>query len=121
ALDRPEVEMRLRAAQAIGLAHRRGMKGLESTVAPLVKALDEPTQHPTVRIAAAQTLIALDARQAAPSLLTHARDGDAELREVVEPALARWDHRPARAIWLARLDAPASPTRSLVLAIRALA
>jgi HEAT repeat protein len=120
ALGRPEVEMRLKAAQTIGLAHRRGMKGLESTVGPLVRALDAPGQDAAVCLAAAQTLIALDARQAAPSLLARAQEGDLELRETVEPALGRWDHRPARAMWLARVKAPATPTRSLVLAIRAL-
>ena len=120
ALARPETEMRLKAAQAIALAHQRGMKGLEPAIGPLQAALDNPDQHPAVRIAAAQALIALDARQVAPGLLARAQDGDAELREAIEPALARWDHRPARAMWLARLDAPATPTRSLILAIRAL-
>jgi HEAT repeat protein len=120
ALGRPEIEMRLKAAQTIAQAHRRGMKGLEPTAGPLRAALDEPAQHPAVRLAAAQALIALDARQAAPSLFERAREGDAELRDTIEPALARWDYRPARAMWLAQVDAPSTPARSLVLAIRAL-
>jgi HEAT repeat protein len=123
ALARPEVEMRLQAANTIALAHERGMKGLDSTIAPLTLALDATDQNPAVRLAAAQTLIALDARQAAPNLLARAQagEGDVAFREAVEPALARWDHRPARAMWLARIDAAATPARSLVLAIRGLA
>jgi HEAT repeat protein len=120
ALGRPEVEMRLQAALSIGLAHRRGMKGLDATAGPLIAALDDSSQHPAVRLAAAQTLIALNARQAAPSLFARAREGDVALNEAVEPALARWDYRPARAMWLARIGDSTTPMRSLVLAIRAL-
>src|SRR5437773_8908019 len=68
ALERPEKELKCQAAAAIALAHRRGMPGLETTVPPLLRVLDQPEQHSTVRLAAAQTLITLDARQAAPSL-----------------------------------------------------
>src|SRR5437588_687306 len=47
--------------------------------------------------------------------------GDGDLRDLVEPALARWDYRPARATWLERLrDAQAAP-RDILLAIRGLA
>jgi HEAT repeat protein len=120
ALARPEVEMRLQAANTIALARERGMKGLDTTIAPLTLALDAADQHPAVRLAAAQALITLDAREAAPKLLAQAQTGDIAFREAVEPALARWDHRPARPMWLARLDAPGTPARSLVLAIRGL-
>src|SRR2546429_9795939 len=68
ALERPEAEVRCKAADAIALAQRRGMKGLETTIAPLRVALDRPDQHPTVRLAAARALGTLDAREAAPSL-----------------------------------------------------
>jgi HEAT repeat protein len=115
------VELRLNAASAIAQAHERGMKGLDSTITPLMTILDAADQNAGVRLAAAQALIALDARQAAPNLLAQAQAGDLEFRETVEPALARWDDRPARAMWLARLDAPATAARSLVLAIRGLA
>lgn len=120
ALERPEVEMRLKAAATIATAHQRGMKGLEATIGPLVAALDAPDQHPAVRLTAAQTLIALDARQSAPSLFAQAQTGDLAFREAVEPALARWDHRPARAAWLARLAEPGAAPRSLILAIHEL-
>src|SRR3954451_8782964 len=62
ALERPEAEMRCKAADSIALAQRRGMKGLETTVAPLLAALDRSDQHPTVRLAVARALVALEAR-----------------------------------------------------------
>jgi HEAT repeat protein len=121
ALERPEADLRCKAAEAIALAHQRGMEGLETTVGPLVQALDQAGQHPAVRLAIARTLVALDAREAAPSLLQHGQADGREMREIVEPALARWDHRPARAVWLERLRDPTTPQRSLVLAIHGLA
>ena len=120
ALARPEAEMRRQAADAIALARQRGITGLDKTITPLRAALDQRDQHPTVLLAVARALVALDAREAAPSLLRHARQ-DRDLGEVVEPALARWDYLPARAVWLERLrDREASP-RALVRAIQGLA
>jgi HEAT repeat protein len=121
ALARPEAELKCRAAEAIALARRDGVKDLTATVAPLRAELDRPEQHPSVRLAVAQALIALDAREAAPSLLRQAQAGDSDLRDLVEPALARWDYRPARAAWLARLQESAGSQRSVILAIRGLA
>jgi HEAT repeat protein len=121
ALERPEVDLQCRAADTIALAHRRGVAGLEATVAPLRAALDRGGQHARVCLAVAKALVELDTRDAAPSFLEQAKSGTAEFRDVVEPALARWDYRPARALWLERLRDPATPLRSLVLAIRGLA
>jgi HEAT repeat protein len=121
ALGRPEAEMKCRAAQAIALAHRSGVRGLETTVAPLLAELDRPDQHPTVRLAVAQALLELEAREALPSLLRNVQSGDGDFRDLVEPALARRDYALARPVWLARLREPAAPPRSLVLAIQGLA
>src|SRR5262245_12120148 len=76
ALERPEAEMRCRAAEAIAQAKRRGFKGLESTAGPLRAALDKPDQHPTARLAVAQALIALEAKESAPNLFRQAQAGD---------------------------------------------
>lgn len=121
ALERPEADMKYKAADAVARAHQMGMKGLETTVAPLLAALDQPDQHPTVRLALARSLIALDARDSAPSLFRQAQAGSSDLRELVEPASARWDYQPARAVWLERLREPATRQRDLVLAIQGLA
>jgi HEAT repeat protein len=120
ALEGPEAELRCRAAEAIVLARRRGVGGLETTVGPLRAALDRPDQHPTVRLAVAHALVALDAREAADSLFREEQAGGSDLRNLVEPALARWDYKPARAAWLERLRDPATSPASLAPAIRSL-
>jgi HEAT repeat protein len=121
ALDRPEADLQSQAAVAIAAAHDRGMPELAVTAAALVRTLDRPDQHPAVRLASARALVVLDARDAGPSLLQHAEAGGAEFRELVEPAFARWDLKPMRAIWLDRLDQSSPHGRSLVLAIQGLA
>jgi HEAT repeat protein len=121
ALAQPEADLKCKAADAIALGHRRGMKGLEITIDPLLAAFDQPDQHATVRVALARTLIALDAKKAAASLFQQAQAAGGDLREIVEPALARWDFRPAREVWLKRLSEPKTPQRALILAIQSLA
>ncbi|MCR4412205.1 MAG: HEAT repeat domain-containing protein, partial [Thermoguttaceae bacterium] len=68
ALASPEADLRREAADTIALAHRLGMPDVQTAVPALREALDAPGQHPLVVAAAARTLIALDAREAAPSL-----------------------------------------------------
>jgi HEAT repeat protein len=121
ALQRPEADVKCQVADAVALAHRRGARGFEAFIDPFIATLDQPEPHPAVRLAVARTLIALDARKAAPYLLMHARAGGGDLCEVIEPALAQWNYEPARSLWLERLRDPATPQRSLVLAIQALA
>lgn len=120
ALERPEVEMRCRVAEALVQARARGAEGLGAAVAPLRAALTRPDQHPDVVRSVARALVALDERAAAADLFEAARRGGADVREVVEPALARWDFAPARAVWQARLDDAATSPRLLVLAARGL-
>jgi hypothetical protein len=120
ALERPDNDLKCQAAATIALAHKRGMPGLEKCVPHLVRALDQPEQHPTVRLSAAQALITLDAREAAKSLFAHAQSDGIDMRNLVEPALAAWDYEPARAVWLARLNQPELPGRGWVLAIQGL-
>jgi HEAT repeat protein len=117
-LDRPEVEFRARAALTVVQANERGMKGLSVAVKPLLRELNRADQHASVRIAAAKALINLDARETAPDLLGAAVGID--MRELIEPALARWDFKPARARWLERLDQPPYG-RGTVLAVQSLA
>ncbi len=121
ALERPEADLRRQAAEAIALAQRRGFKGFESTIPPLIAALEKSDQHPAVRLAAARALVALDARQAAASLFRQAQTGGSDLREVVEPALAQWKFEPIQTVWLERLRDSAAARRPLSLAIEGLA
>jgi HEAT repeat protein len=119
ALGRPEADVKCEAAQAIARAHERGLPGMAAGAAALARELGRPNQHPTVRLAVARALVAIDAREAAPAL-ARAAAADPDLLEVVDPALARWDYRPARAVWLERLAGPKFG-RGTVQAIRALA
>jgi hypothetical protein len=121
ALERPENDLKCQAAATIALAHRRGMPGLDSTVMPLLRVLDQPELHPAVRLAVAQALITLDARQAAASLFKQSQTAGIEIRQLVEPALAHWDFEPVRTVWLERLVQPGLRGRSWQLAIQGLA
>jgi HEAT repeat protein len=123
AFERPgaEAEIRCRLAHAVVRAKQLGVEDLDIFLPPFRGAIDQPDQHPTVRLAVARALVVLDARDAAPSLLRIAREGDVAMRNVIEPALARWNFQPARQVWLERLGDPATPPWSLVLAIRGLA
>jgi HEAT repeat protein len=120
ALERPEIELKCQAAATLALAQRRGMAGLEKAVPALLRAVDQADQDANVRLTAAQALLALDARPAAPNLLARARIDGVDMRNVVEPALARWKFAPAGAVWLARLSESAPSENALVLAIRGL-
>src|SRR5262249_42911072 len=100
ALERPEADVKCKAADAIMIAHQRGVKGLDRAVALLVAALARADQHPTARLAVARTLIALDAKESAATLLQQARTGNQQMRDLVEPALSRWKYQPAHAFWL---------------------
>jgi HEAT repeat protein len=120
ALERPESDYKANAAIAIAAAHERGLKGLEASVDPLRRELAKPDIRPVVRTSIVRALVALDARHAAPDLLKLTDSGDADLSELIVPALARWDYKPARAGWLEQLHRPPY-RRATVLAIQALA
>lgn len=120
ALERPETDLKYQAATTIALAHRRGMPGLEAAVPPLLRALDQPEQPLTVRLAVAQALITLDARQATPSLFKHAQADGIDMRDLIEPALMRWNYEPIRAVWLERLSQLGIPGRGWLLAMQGL-
>jgi HEAT repeat protein len=128
-LKRPEADYRCKAAQTIAAAQRRGYKQVQEAIPDLSAALDRAEETDVVRLAIAECLIELDARAAAATLFKRAQAGTSDLRCLIEPALARWDHDRARAVWLSRLsDATdqaalgkaATPPTELVLALRGL-
>src|SRR5262252_2009327 len=51
ALARPEKDLKCRSAAAIAQAHRKGMKGLEAAIEPLVRELERPGVDRSVRAA----------------------------------------------------------------------
>src|SRR5262245_7665368 len=121
ALAKQEDELKCKAAEAIALAHTRGMKGLDMAIEPLRSNLDQSPPNSVVRLAAARALIALDAKQTAPTLFKQLESANPQLREIIEPALSKWDYKPARGVWLSRLEAANSSPQSLVLALHCLA
>src|SRR5262249_31585222 len=84
--------------------------GLDRAVAPLRAALERADQHPTARLALARTLIALDAKESAGTLLQQTRTGNQQKRGLVEPALSQWKYQTAHALLLRRLCDPGNPT-----------
>ncbi len=120
ALGRPEAESKCQAALAIALAHRQGMKELDTAIPALRRELDRYDVNPEVALALAKALVALDARQSAPRLLQLLSNDAGSLAEIVDPALARWNYEPARAAWRTRLD-QRPITRRTLLAIQSLA
>jgi hypothetical protein len=65
ALAQPEDELKCKAAEAIALAHEKGLKGLDMAVEPLRSTLDHATPNSVARLSLARTLVALDAKQTA--------------------------------------------------------
>lgn len=119
ALERPERDLKRRAAGAVALARRKGLTGLETTIPALIRILEDPQQDRSVILAAARALSELDASQAAPLLYGLIDSSDLELAEIVEPTLAAWKHPPMLELFRERLRGPIVP-RSHVLAIRGL-
>ncbi|MBM79981.1 MAG: hypothetical protein CMJ78_05240 [Planctomycetaceae bacterium] len=121
ALEQSEFELKRRVIEAFAEAHASKMKGLEQTIAPMLRELDAPEQHPKVQLAIAKTLVAMDQKQTTELLFRLLDSHGLAMALVVEPALAKWDYQPARAMWMQRLvDRPRSNHR-MKLAIRGLA
>ncbi|HEV3236486.1 MAG TPA: hypothetical protein VGZ25_05830 [Gemmataceae bacterium] len=121
ALEQPGDEVKCQAAAAIALANEKGMKGLDRAVEPLRSTLDQAAPNSVVRLAAARALVALEAKQTAPTLFKQLESANLQLRTIIEPALAKWDHQPARETWLLRLKAANASPQSLLIALRCLA
>lgn len=119
ALGRPEADFRSQAALTIAEAREAGMTGLEITIPVLIRELERADQHPSVRLATARALVALDAKTAAPALLKACLADEWDLREIAEPALARWAYAPAAEEWLKRIGQPPQ-RRGTILAIQGL-
>ena len=120
ALDRPESELQRMAADTIALAHRSGMPELLDTADKLIALLEQENVEPVVRNAAARALVTLNASQASEAFLRVMKSGSLDLGTIVEPALARWNHAPARNLWRERLDDPETERARLILAINGL-
>ncbi len=109
ALDRPEIDLRMQAADAIGRAFEQGYADLADT-APKLAAMLDSDKHPLVRLALAEALIRLDARAHADALWNANQRGDRDMILLTDPALARWEHPQAPAAWWSRAADEAVPS-----------
>ena len=116
ALARPEAEYQRLAAESIARAHRMKFPGLEAAKPDLLRLATAQESGEAVRLAAAHALIALDARESAADLFQVAQRGGADLRYLIEPALAAWDYPPIREVWRSRLTDQNARRRDLLLA-----
>ncbi|MBS0202668.1 MAG: hypothetical protein JSS49_07185 [Planctomycetes bacterium] len=120
AMARPESELKRQVADSITVAHRMGHAGMQEAIPELMAVLQEEQNHPAARHAAANALIALDGRGSASALMLASQKGNKDLRQLVEPVLARWNVEAMRPIWRQRIASINSPRRDLILAIHGL-
>lgn len=118
ALARPDAEMQRMAAESIARAHAMQLPGIEQSKPALRKVVSAESSHTAARFAAARALIVLDARDAVTDLFEASQRYGTDLRQVVEPALAKWKFEPIRDVWRKRLSTPSTHLRDLMLAIR---
>lgn len=123
AMDRPEFDLRLDAVKAFIKVREEGMPDLDDVVPALVDRLSND-ENIKVRLAAAEALIAFDARQAAEPMLAAAQaphNIGAGMSLTVDPALAAWGYASAAPVWMRRVEEiDADPIRA-ASAMRSLA
>lgn len=118
ALARPEAEMQRMAAETIVEAHAFDLPDIQTAIPALTKIVSAEASHSAARFAAARALIVLDAKDSAAVLFEASQRHGSDLRQLIEPALAKWKFEPARKVWLKRLTTPGTRQRDLILAIR---
>ena len=120
ALAHPESELKRQVAEAVVAAHRLGHDGMSGLIPELSGVLTDDKVHPAARHAAAHALIVLDHRDAAATLMHVSQKQGADLRLLVEPALAEWNFAGIRPVWHQRIASVKTPRRDLILAINGL-
>lgn len=121
ALERPEADMQRLAAETIARGHEYGVPDLMDAVPRLQTLLLAEKSHPATRFAAARALIVLESRDSGDKLFEASQRYEADLRQLIEPALAKWNFTPAIAAWKDRLGNAEARPRDLILALRGLA
>ncbi|MFN0018157.1 MAG: hypothetical protein ACKVP0_07860 [Pirellulaceae bacterium] len=120
ALDRPDADLQRLAAASVAKAHHDGYGIMDPAKPALLRIVSAKDSHHASRIAAVHALLELDAKEAAPTLWQAAQVGGSELRQLIEPALARWKFEPAYEVWRKRLANSETGHRERMLAIRCL-
>jgi HEAT repeat protein len=120
ALARPEIDMQRMAAETIARAHELGIPDLAAAVPRLETILLDGSAHLSARFAAARALIVLDSRSSSDKLFQASQTFGADMRQLIEPALADWGNESAKAVWVERLTSSRTRHRDLLLALRGL-
>lgn len=121
ALAQSETEVQIKAADAFAKAHEMGMEVGDELGPVLLKIFRDESTHPLARQATARALIQIDHKEAADAFHATVRTEPLSLVQIVEPALAKWQHEPTVEVWRERLGDANVPTEHLVLAIRGVA
>ena len=121
ALERPETDMQRLAAETIARGHQYGVPDLEEAVSRLEAVLQADKSQPATRFAATRALIVLESRNSSEALFRFSQKYEADLRQLIEPALANWNFAPAISMWKERLGKSETRSRDLILALRGLA
>ncbi len=120
ALGRPEADMQRLAAETIARGHEYGVPDLTEAVPRLQTLLVAEKTHPATRFAAARALILLESRESSDKMFEVSQTYGADLRQLIEPTLAKWSFPPAIGVWIDRLSNPEVRPRDLILALRGL-
>lgn len=120
ALQHPERDLQRQTAETIARAHQRGVPELQELIPDLVAALEIEDQAAVVKRSICRALVVLEARDQSDVLWKHAQQHGIFLAQLVEPALAEWDYKPARETWRSRLGNPSVGRSLRVLALESL-
>ena len=120
ALERPEIDFQRMAAGSIAKGYEKGIPNMKATIPALEKVVTAESSHLVARFAAAKALIVLDSRGSSDKLFDVSQRYGSDLRCLIEPVLAEWDHIPSRRVWISRLNEPTKRPRELQLAIRSI-
>lgn len=115
-LKRPEETYRISAARDLLRALRLGFPEVKSATPELLSILPDSNVSTNVQLTVARTLVEFDNPEIAKPLFELAEASGSQFKILIEPALARWDYRPMREIWRARLENEKTFHRELILA-----
>ncbi len=115
-----EKDLQREAADALALALSVGMPPRPEFREVLRKIFEDNTQPADSRVSAAQAYVAMGKPDDEIALSSAADDWPTALAVALEPALAAWDYRPLRTVWLQRLQAEHADPILVRIAVEAL-
>lgn len=114
ALDRPDAELQRLVIDTLGIAHRRGLEGIDAFEPRLIELAKQPNQRLDVLRAIAGTLVTLDARDQTELLAEMSQQHGLMIAEIVEPAFGQWKSPVLEDVWMERIrDGDAGQSLSL--------